>query len=203
MLIEKQIPRSARNDNFESFILKYALILHPTTPLPQVRSLEVVLAASGDGGLTADFACRCAAAALRLPQARPAAAADELWRHTCCELFAGVAGDAAYREFNCSPSGQWAMYGFSAYRMRDACALNPVPPAPRIAFSRDAQGWTLQARLDAPALPGAAAARIEIGVAVVLEAADGTLGYWALRHAAAQPDFHRRETFVLRLSDLE
>ena len=188
---------------FESFILKYALIPHPTTPMPQVRSLAVVLAATGDGGLTAEFDCRCAAGALRLPQARPAAAADELWRHTCCELFAGVAGEAAYREFNCSPSGQWAIYGFSAYRMRDACALNPAPPAPRIKFSTDAQGWTLQARLDAPALPGVAADQIEIGGAVVLEAGDGTLGYWALRHAAAQPDFHRRETFVLRLGDFE
>jgi len=179
------------------------LISHPATPLPQVRSLEVALAATGDGGLTAEFDCRCVLGALRLPQARPAAAADELWRHTCCELFAGVAGDAAYREFNGSPSGQWAMYGFSAYRTRDASALNPAPPAPRIQFSTDAQGWTLQARLDALALPGVAAARIEIGVAVVLEAADGTLSYWALQHASAQPDFHRRETFVLRLSDLE
>ena len=179
------------------------LISHPATPLPQVRSLEVALAATGDGGLTAEFDCRCVLGALRLPQARPAAAADELWRHTCCELFAGVAGDAAYREFNGSPSGQWAMYGFSAYRTREAAALNPVPPAPRIQFSTNAQGWTLQARLDALALPGVAAARIEIGVAVVLEAADGTLSYWALQHASAQPDFHRRETFVLRLSDLE
>lgn len=176
------------------------LIPHPATPMPQVSSLTVVLAATGDGGLTADFDCRCAAGALRLPQARPAAAADELWRHTCCELFAGVAGDAAYREYNCSPSGQWAMYGFSAYRVRDACALSP---APRINFCTHAQGWTLQARLDARALPGAAAAHIAIGVAVVLEAADGTLGYWALRHAAVRPDFHRRETFVLRLGDFD
>lgn len=176
------------------------LIPHPTTPLPQVHSLEVALAASGDGGLTAEFDCRCAPGALRLPQARPAAAADELWRHTCCELFAGVAGDAAYREFNCSPSGQWAMYGFSAYRRRDPAALNP---APRIKFFTDAQGWTLQARLDALGLPGVAAGRIEIGIAVVLEAADGSLSYWALRHAAPRPDFHRRESFVLRLGDLE
>jgi hypothetical protein len=186
---------------FESFTLKYALIPHPTTPMPQVRSLEVVLAATGEGGLTAEFDCRCASGSLRLPEARPAAVADELWRHTCCELFAGVAGVAAYREFNCSPSGQWAMYGFSAYRLRDASAPDPAPPAPRIKFSTDAQGWTLQARLDALALPGVAAAQIEIGVAVVLEAADGTLSYWALRHAAPQPDFHRRESFALRLGE--
>ena len=178
------------------------LIPHATTPLPQVRSLEVVLAATGEGGLSAEFDCRCASGALRLPQARPAAAADELWRHTCCELFAGVAGEAVYREYNFSPSGQWAMYRFSAYRERDAAAPDPAPPAPRIRFALDAQGWTLQARLAALALPGAAAGRIEIGISAVLEAADGSLSFWALRHASAQPDFHRRETFVLRLDDL-
>jgi len=175
------------------------LIPHPATPLPQVNSLEVGLSADGDGGLTAEFDCRCAAGALRFPDARPAEAADGLWRHSCCELFAGAAGDAAYREYNFSPSGQWAMYGFSAYRERDASVLNP---APRIRFALNAQGWTLQARLAAPALPEAAAGQIELGLAAVLEAADGTLSYWALRHASAQPDFHRRETFVLRLGAL-
>ena len=137
-----------------------------------------------------------------MPEVRLAEAADELWRHTCCELFAGVVGDAAYREFNWSPSGQWAMYGFSDYRVRDSIGLNVAAPAPGIRFASGAAGWTLQARLDAAALPGVAGESIELGVAVVLEAADGNLSYWAPRHAAARPDFHRRESFVLRLSDL-
>jgi len=150
----------------------------------------------------AQFDCRCVDGALRIPDPRPAEAADELWRHTCCELFVGVAGDTAYREFNCSPSGQWATYRFSAYRRRDACRQNPALPPPRIVFAATAAGWTLQAQLPAAALPTAAAGQIELGVAAVLESADGNMSYWALRHAAAQPDFHKRETFVLRLSDL-
>jgi hypothetical protein len=178
------------------------LISHPATPMPQVNSLGVALSATGDGGLTAQFDCRCHAGVLRLPDARPAGAADELWRHTCCELFVGVAGDAAYREFNWSPSGHWAMYGFSAYRMRDSSKFNLTLSAARISFAPGAAGWTLQARLGAAALPRAAAGEIELGVAAVLEAADGSLSYWALRHAATRPDFHRRESFVLRLSEL-
>jgi hypothetical protein len=178
------------------------LIPHPATPMPQVNSLGVALSPAGDGGLAAHFDCQCHAGALRLPDVRQAESADELWRHTCCELFVAVAGDAAYREFNCSPSGQWAMYGFSAYRMRDPSRLDLTVPAPRIEFASGAEDWTLQARLDAAALPSAAAAQIELGVAAVLEAADGSLSYWALRHAATRPDFHRRESFVLRLSDL-
>ena len=37
-------------------------------------------------------------------------------------------------------------------------------------------------------------------LAAVVERKDGTLEYWALRHAAAQPDFHARDTFVLTLA---
>ena len=176
------------------------LVCHPATPLPQVESLVVALSPAGDGGLAIEFDCRCGAGVLRMPEARPAVAADDLWRHTCCELFAGVAGDAAYREYNWSPSGQWAMYGFSAYRVRDASRPALTLPAPGITFTPDAGGWTLRARMDAAALPGAASGQIELGVAAVLEAADGSLSYWALRHAGTRPDFHRRETFVLRLS---
>lgn len=178
------------------------LIPHPATPLPSVKSLGVALSLGADGGLEARFDCRCQAGALRLPQARTAEAADELWRHTCCEFFVGVAGDAAYREFNCSPSGQWAIYRFSACRTREPSGKNCVLPAPRVEFSPSAEGWTLHARLAAAALPEAAAGQIELGIAAVLEAADGNLSYWALRHAAARPDFHHRKSFVLRFSDL-
>ena len=178
------------------------LICHPATPSPRVNSLVVALSLTGKGGLEIQFDCACAAGALFIPDARPAQAADELWRHTCCEVFVGEAGDAAYREYNFSPSGQWAMYGFSAYRLRDPAGLNPSAPAPRIRFASHAEGWTLQAQVDASAFPVAAGASLELGVAAVLEAAGGGLSYWALRHAAAQPDFHRRESFVQRLGGL-
>lgn len=178
------------------------LISHPATPMLQVDSLDVVLSPDSEGGLLLRFDCRCRAGALRLPQARPSGAADELWRHTCCELFAGVAGDAAYTEFNWSPSGEWAMYPFSDYRRRDSSAPAKAAPAPHVEFACDGEGWMLDARLAAAALPAAASGQIELGLAAVLEAADGSLSYWALRHAAAQPDFHLREAFVLRLGEL-
>jgi len=170
--------------------------------MPQVDALRVALSLTGEGDLSAAFDCRCRAGVLRLPQAGPAQAADELWRHTCCEIFLGVTGDPAYREFNFSPSRQWAMYGFSAYREREAPGLAQAAPAPSIEFVSEAGGWMLQARIARTALPRAAAAQIELGLAVVLETEQGSLSYWALRHADGQPDFHRRETFVLRLSEI-
>ena len=178
------------------------LISHPTTPLSQVNSLCVDLSPADDGGLEVRFDCRCVAGALRLPEVRAVEVADELWRETCCELFVGVTGDAAYREFNFSPSGQWAMYDFSDCRLRDSSGIKRSAPAPRIRFASNGEGWSLHARLDAAALPPGPAERIELGVAAVLQAAGGGLSYWALRHTAMQPDFHRRESFVLCLAEL-
>jgi len=61
---------------------------------------------------------------------------DELWRHTCCELFAApvalvaTAQGGAYREFNFSPSGDWAAYAFDSPR----CGMRPLAldEAPRV-----------------------------------------------------------------------
>jgi hypothetical protein len=33
----------------------------------------------------------------------------------------------------------------------------------------------------------------------VIEAADGSLSYWALRHPPGKPDFHHRDAFALEL----
>jgi len=40
---------------------------------------------------------------------------------------------------------------------------------------------------------------LRLGQAAVLEASDGRLGHWALRHVGEQPDFHGAAGFVLEL----
>ena len=49
-----------------------------------------------------------------------------------------------------------------------------------------------------PVVP--AGSDLQVSLAAVVERKDGTLEYWALRHAAAQADFHARDTFVLTLA---
>jgi hypothetical protein len=39
----------------------------------------------------------------------------------------------------------------------------------------------------------------EVGLSAVIEAADGALSYWALRHPAGRPDFHHPDCFALDL----
>ncbi|EQC46404.1 hypothetical protein M899_2010 [Bacteriovorax sp. BSW11_IV] len=43
-------------------------------------------------------------------------ATDNLWQHTCFELFCKKKGSDEYLEFNFSPSGEWNCYEFSSYR---------------------------------------------------------------------------------------
>jgi hypothetical protein len=40
---------------------------------------------------------------------------------------------------------------------------------------------------------------LDLALTTVIEASDGSKSYWALRHGAAQPDFHLRQSFTLAL----
>lgn len=169
------------------------LVCHPATPCGAVTDIRVGVRATSQGGLAFDFALQGDAARLRIPASQPPAAVDGLWRQTCCEAFLARAGEAAYREFNFSPSGQWAGYAFGAYRERVAWQ----PPVPHIAM--DHAGLRLAATLPAEALPEGGSLRL--GLAVVVEDQQGALSYWALRHPPGKPDFHHRDGFALQLPD--
>lgn len=67
-------------------------------------------------------------ARLLIPEPKNSARTDLLWEHTCFEAFIGLSGSPAYREFNFSPSGQWAAYAFD-YRQR---VEQPETEAPQI-----------------------------------------------------------------------
>lgn len=120
----------------------------------------------------------------------PAAGAQPLWQHTCCELFVARAGSPAYHEFNFSPSGEWAAYAFTDYRQGAPMTV----PDPGIACSRSADEVALHATVHGGRGP------LVLGLSAVLEARDGTLSYWALRHAPGKPDFHHRAAFALELA---
>lgn len=169
------------------------LVCHPATPCSAVSGIRVRVTATPHGGLAFDYTLHGDPTCLRLPAPQPPAAVDGLWRQTCCEAFLARAGEAAYREFNFSPSGQWAGYAFAAYRERAAWQ----PPAPHIAM--DYAALRLAATLPPEALPEGGSLRL--GLAVVVEDQPGTISYWALRHPAGQPDFHHRDGFALQLPD--
>lgn len=130
---------------------------------------------------------------LHIPPPRPARSAAGLWESTCCEIFVARAGAAAYHEFNLSPSGEWAAHAFERYRKGRMLADETLDP--RIVVRRGV--GTLE--LDAVIRQGELEGKLLIGLCAVIEAADGSLSYWALRHPAQQPDFHLRDAFALEL----
>jgi hypothetical protein len=135
--------------------------------------------------------------ALRLPLPSGTSRADELWRHTCFEIFLRAAEKDAYCEFNFAPSLQWAAYRFDGYR-QEMGPLDLSPP--RIEIRQDARCLELQATLNLGGpLDLDETAEWRLGLSTVIEETSGNISYWALAHPAGKPDFHHATSFVLSL----
>lgn len=158
---------------------------HPTTPAPQIE-VSVELERRGDR-LWLRYSTDGDVDALKWP-APARGRVDGLWKHTCFEVFVRTA--EGYREFNLSPSGQWASYRFDGYRVGMAKADEAADPA-LLDGGCDYVG--LETVIDLP--PDARA----LGLAAVIEEQGGRISYWALAHASDKPDFHHPDSFVLEI----
>jgi hypothetical protein len=170
---------------------------HPATPCPAVSALHVSSCALADGAMRLRFQLEGEMHALRIPGAAEAGFADELWQHTCFEAFIAMAGSPAYREFNFSPSGEWAAYAFTDYRQRDM-SWTPAA-APRMHLRATPESLDLEVTLPA-ALLCSPCGPLDISLTAVIETSGLTLSYWALAHPGERPDFHQRAAFTLRLA---
>ncbi len=138
-----------------------------------------------------------AAGTVHLPSPVPAPSRrDGLWTTTCFECFWGLAGERPYWELNLSPAGHWNLYRLEDYRQ----GLQPEPGYDQPPHRVSQGGGGLSLELDLP-LPAAipADAPLEVAITGVIEDRCGQLSYWALAHPGAEPDFHRRDAFLLRL----
>jgi hypothetical protein len=130
---------------------------------------------------------------LRIPPHGSPNRANDLWRHTCFECF--VAGNGTdYREFNFSPSTQWAAYRFESYR-RGMKELDPVSH-PRISFTLMPGAFFLDAVVDLSGFVARDAPGPRMALAAIIEDVDGATSYWALAHPPGKPDFHHADGFV-------
>ena len=177
------------------------MICHPATQAcdPSLE-ISVSLAAAGGCsgiGLLLRYEVRGDLNRLRIPDTASPGPADGLWKHTCFEAFVARSDEAAYREFNFSPSGNWAAYRFSDQRIRDESAEALQPQVrPDLQLELGDERLTLLAWLPQNALPECIdTADVQIGLTAVIESIDGRLSYWALHHPAERPDFHHRGGF--------
>jgi hypothetical protein len=171
---------------------------HPTTAGPDVASIVVNVDRTSDGFLRVRFELRGDCRRLVIPAPAAPRIAIGLWRHTCFEAFLALATDDAYHEYNLSPSGEWAAHAFRSYRDGGPVANEALRPTIRAETGDTA--LMLEARLPLMRLsPRHAREPLDVGLAAVVEASDGTRSYWAIRHPAERPDFHHREAFALHL----
>jgi hypothetical protein len=176
-----------------------ALACYPTTLSGAVRGVDIRLAREPSGSLTLKYVLRADMLHVRIPPTASPARADGLWAHTCFEAFIApdVAG-AAYYELNFSPSRQWAIYSFAAYRQGMSPTDVTVPPKLTVQAFDDR--LELDATIGLDDLQGLRAAHtLKLAVTAVVEDDSGTLSYWALKHAPGKPDFHHGDGFVLEL----
>lgn len=169
------------------------LKMHSAHPSDGIERLVASIERRNDGlKLTYDLSGDLAG--LIIPDHQPGLRRDELWKHTCFELFI-IHGTGAYFEYNFSPGGDWAAYQFSDYR-ENGQYLDCPPPA----ISSSQSGNHLSVSVSLPELPDGVAARTsQVGLTAVIENVQRQRSYWALDHTGEAPDFHRSETFTLTL----
>jgi hypothetical protein len=119
-----------------------------------------------------------------------------LWEHTCFEFFIGAPGEPNYWEFNLSPSGDWNVFGLEDYRqgLRAESTFTELP------FKIDLQVDTLS-------LSGAwdlskiipAECELAIAIATVVKFDRDEISYWALTHKGTEPNFHLRDSFIIKI----
>jgi len=167
--------------------MRHSLKRHPEGANGPLDSIEVEIGREGDR-LRLIYRTAGDAASVVWPVWDPSGRTDELWRHTCFEVF--VLTGEGYVEFNLSPSGRWASYAFADYRtgMTDATQSAVVEP---IVLS--ASRGVLSAQVDLPL------GVRRLAVSAVIEGQDGSKTYWALAHPSDKPDFHHPDSFVLEL----
>ena len=171
---------------------------HPDTPCPVVANIKTTIGWERGRSLKVVYTLNGVVDGLRIPQHGPVRRTDGLWQHTCFELFIGAQNDAEYYEFNFSPSGEWAAYGFRDYR--DSSSIDSDDLEPKIVVQQGVETLELGAVLRIDSLPGIAPKiRLSLGLSAVIEYVNGSLSYWALKHPPGKPDFHHADGFALEL----
>ena len=173
------------------------LVMHPASRSGAVQYVGVAIGRDAPGALRISWRIAGEISRLRLPAAAMPLRADGLWQHSCFEAFLRADDADSYHEFNFAPSRAWAAYRFTDRR---SGRTSPVMTPPAIQDERAADSFGLHAVLPVGELPELArASTIQTGIAAIIEDEHGALSYWALAHAAREPDFHDPATFTLAL----
>ena len=118
-----------------------------------------------------------------------------LWQHTCFEAFINF-GEDCYWEVNCSPSKDWNIYYFDRYRKGQTEELR-ISNLHCEVFHKSQKSFIIQWILNLKSITPNNPEDLSIGICSILEHANKSKSYWALKHCASKPDFHQRKSFCL------
>ena len=172
--------------------MKFSLYDHAAYGTSGLAGVEVTLERPSESTLQLRYAVTGRISHLIIPAPAEPLRTDGLWRATCFEFFLRPSGSSAYREFNFSPSGQWAAYEFSGYRRGMHNAYLVAEPEIRTSTKADRFELLAKLSLDLPGQPH------EIGLSAVVESVVGK-SYWAISHPSGAPDFHHDCCFAAKL----
>lgn len=173
------------------------LVPHPESKPKAVESIRAGIGRETPDAMFVMFKLEGDLSRIRIERRGYGGRTDSLWQSTCFECFVRDAGQPAYREFNLSPRGGWAVYDFDSYRagMTNVADIGPI------IIQEETDRWlTLQSHL-AQRVPTRPRRMLDwrIGLSAVIEETDGTKSYWALAHPPGKPDFHHPDCFTLEL----
>jgi hypothetical protein len=175
------------------------LTAHPSTPGTAVHNLAVELRWEESDVLAFHYSLDADISRIRVPDCGAGARADALWKHTCFEAFVAATDEVRYYEFNFSPSLDWAIYRFSAYR--EGMSLVEIGRPPTISVRRRESGLEVESAVRLEHLPELRDAdHLRLALAAVIEDDKGGFSYWGLRHAPGKPDFHHPDGFALEVA---
>lgn len=178
--------------------MRLTLKMHRNSFCTAATGIDVEVARLPHGRLALRYQITGTTSDLRIPPAAAKERRDELWRHTCFEVFIRGPESVTYYEVNFSPSTQWAAYRFNGYRGEMAVASEIAPP--HIDVASNAAELELGATLELEGLPDLPShAPWHFGVSAVVEETSGRISYWALEHPLGQADFHHPDCFALIL----
>lgn len=196
---QRRLIRGARGaPKTEQSHMPLPLIRHPCSKGDACRRIKADCHLRAGNELNIAFELDANTSALAIPARGGAERKDNLWQTTCFELFLAKAGDHGYWEFNFSPSTDWAVYRFFAYRkdQRKEQAISMLD----IQLHQEPTRFGLNANVPLGEIIGDSCAdHISIGLSAIVEQTDGAVSYWALAHPPGEPDFHHECCFTLPL----
>jgi len=174
--------------------MRHDLKPHSTSPCETVSRITVEAVRLASGELALHYVLTGKTDALLVPVQEPPTRTDNLWQHTCFEVFIANGSNPAYREFNLSPSTRWAAYSFTAFR--EGMANMDQPREPVIEFTQRPDAIELRSTVT-PHLPANETWRL--AVTAVIEEKSGHKSFWSLTHTQPRPEFHHPTGFSLLL----